>query len=298
MKKYCVVVFVVVMVNQLSLFGMDKKPQEIFHCLGNLAPELQQIVILHIDNLSYIGQSNKAWFAEVKKQQLDHIVDMHQQQNPRLARPNIPPLVFFGVPFHNGDRRDGKRAIDPNSRIFYKESTKNKYPLGCGAYHDRFHIDFSGDDKYQRVGPTNLLIACLTQNECEVKRLLRFYPLVKQHIIAGDCQSEKLYKDGDTKRLFLEALCASRVIANNKATCILLEYLEKANLSEDSLIQNMPIKKEKRVKQVADQRRYEGFVLHMMPGFMRQQYQPTDEEMRARKEFEDMILSFSSLPKK
>ncbi len=211
MKRYCAVVLVIGIVGQSFLFGMDKP----FH-FDRLKPELQEIVIMMVDDMSYIGQTNKSCCAQVKKQQLNHIVDMHRLQDPRLAKPNVPPFMFFAHPIHGNDRRDGKCAVDPNSRIFYKDSTKGKYPLGCGAYHDTFHIDFSGDDKYQRVMPTSLLIACLTQNECEAKRLLRFYPLAPQHITAGDPQSKKLSKDPQTPQLFLEALCASKMIPNNK----------------------------------------------------------------------------------
>lgn len=236
MNRYYVVVLVIAIASQLSLFGMDKP----FH-FDRMEPELQNVVIMFVDDLSYIGQTNKSCYAQVKKQQLYHIVDMHGLQDPRLAKPNIPPFVFFIDPSCDDHRGNGKRAIDPNSRIFYKDSTWEKYPLGCGAYHDTFHIDFNGDDKYQRVGPTNLLIACLMQKECAAQRLVRFYPLAPQHVIAGDSQSKKLYEDFLTPRLFLEALCASKMIPNNKATAILLEHLEKAHMSESSLEKRMRV---------------------------------------------------------
>jgi hypothetical protein len=326
MKNHYAFVFTVMIANQLSIFGMD---QDAFHNFGLLEPMFQKAVVMLADDLSYIGQANKAWYAEVKKEQLKHIVDQHQLQDPRLARSNIPPFVFFVDPLYDGTQWNGKCAVDPSSRVFYKDSTKGKYPVKSGVCHDRFHVEFSDDDKYKRIQPTNLLIACLTQNEGEAKRLLRFYPLVPQHVIAGDSQSKKLYEDDETQKLFMEALCVSKMIPDNRATCILLEYLEQANISESSIITARKKKKEEQQEDAAALRRFEGFMLHMMPPQMRQSYRAqspveyarqlayekeyikaeeemikmmstggnifnpfsAEEEEKARKEFEEMILS-------
>lgn len=283
--------------NSFHLFD-DRLEQE-------FQKKLVKKVIKHVDDMSYIGQASKACYAEVKRQQIHYIAKMHRLQDPSLIRVNIPPFVYIDQ-WNRGSCR-GRYAIDPNSRIFYKESIIETWPLSSavvnfermplctGHDNNKFHVGFADTDKYERKRPTNLLIACFEQDEYEAQRLVRFYPLAEEHIIPGNPQSEKLYRDPFTPGLFREALCASKMIPGNKATQALLAHLAVIGFTEETWIEAKRLKKEeelrKRQEITAQARHLERFLNLLAAADLPVMEFTPEEEERARKDFEEMILS-------
>jgi hypothetical protein len=293
---------IMLFVNHCSLYCMEEKSLHLFD--DRLEQEFQKKlvkkVIKRVDDMSYIGQANKQCYAEVKRQQIAYIATMHRLQDPSLIRVNIPPFVFrCDRKYHNG-----KGAIDPNSREFYKQSTIDSWPLSnavatvnrlpesVGYNNDTFHVVFADADKYERRRPTNLLIACLQQNEGEAQRLVRMYPLAKEHIIPDSPQSEHLYRDPLTPMLFREALSVSKMIPGNKATQVLLDHLATIGFTEETWIESQCLEKERKSQMREQERLMECFLGNLLLADLpvMELFTPEEEE-RARKGFEEMILS-------
>src|SRR5690348_132687 len=64
---------------------------------SQLPRELKSLVIDWVDDMSFIGQTNKECYGLVQKKQIDYIIYMYDNQNPLLAKSNIPPFVFSGT---------------------------------------------------------------------------------------------------------------------------------------------------------------------------------------------------------
>jgi hypothetical protein len=212
---------------KLRVFICMESEQE-FTKFSELASELQGEIIKYVDNMSYIGQANKACYAQVRKQQIEYIVDMHRKQDFTMVKLNIPPFVFItGVERYSSALgwyiSNETCVIDPNSLNFYKLGTREKWNSSNIRYPNTFLIDHR-NEKYNCMRPTNLLIACLEQNESEVKRLLKMYPIKQEHVIKGDSKSEEWYKDRNTRLFFDEALDAAKMIPGNKVMPLLLAH--------------------------------------------------------------------------
>ncbi len=218
----------IILLNYISLYTMELEWK--FTPFSELVPELQNKVIKHVDDMSYIGQANKSSYAQVKKQQIAYIAKMHRMQDFTKVKLNIPPFVFFVNEFqynpccpNNTQYFPRVCAVDPNSRIFYKDSVIEKWNSANVRYPDTFRVDCRGDEYYS-IKPSNLLIACLEQNESEVRRLVNMYPIKPEHVTKGDSKSEAYYEDKDTRFLFDQALNAAKMIPDNKIMPLLLAH--------------------------------------------------------------------------
>src|SRR5260221_4626605 len=94
-------VFVLSVLISRPTFGMIV-PTEFYH-FNELLPELKPCVIDHVDNMASIGQANKECYAIVKRKQTQYIIQMQKDQNPSLARLNIPPFMFRSTKYRYSD---------------------------------------------------------------------------------------------------------------------------------------------------------------------------------------------------
>jgi hypothetical protein len=262
-KKYCAVTFFVILLGHLALLSMDNNPG----LFVALKPELQKDIV-------------------------ERLVNMHRLQDPKLAKPNIPPFMF--VNNISGE----KCIIDSTKRMFYKPSTVD------GVHSDQFPLRF---DVYcnEHIRPTNLLIACLQKDVTAAQRLLKLYPLTEKQVVENDPQSQQLYNNYmETKQLFIEALCASKAIQNNKTTDLLLQHLKDAGLSEDLLIEMHNQHKADNKQELHEYKKvvaqdlkncYQKAIFNATGSIARDKTMEfsAEEEKKARKEFEEMILGFT-----
>jgi hypothetical protein len=122
-----------------------------------------------------------------------------------------------------------------------------------------------------------------------------FYPLAEGHIIANNPQSEQLYRDPFTAGLFRGALGASKMIPDNKATQVLLAHLAAIGFTEETWIKSKGLKQEIKYRQIEEAKFQERHIERFLGNILAVDWSVAkftpEEEKRARKEFEDMILS-------
>src|SRR5438477_12587105 len=151
---------------------------EKFTCFPQLLPETKSLVIDRVDNMLPISLANKECYTMVQKKQIDHIIYMHDKQDPSFAQFNIPPFIFT-IPFNTKNDFGGKHALSPHSRMFYKSTTREQYFTHDDDNYKHFHSTITWRDPYEYIWPTNLLINIFKQNINSIKDLLaKHYKLI------------------------------------------------------------------------------------------------------------------------
>ena len=215
-----------------------------FDCFNALLPELRPCIIDHVDNMAYIGQTNKECYTIVKDKQKEYIVQMCNNQNPLLARFNIPPFIFSSTlyEFHNEKTNQPQLstrcAISPHSKIFYEPAIQVKHENNF----DNFYTEKIWCDTIILTRGTALLASVFQRNNKEINDLLskNFFPcLVEQ-------SQEKDTNDKRTKTVLINAIDLSRYMqreATNHTVFCEYEKIAETLIQRWQLFKKEPVKK-------------------------------------------------------
>jgi len=187
-----------------------------------LAPELKSLVIDQVDNMSFIGQTNKECYAIVQKKQIDYIIRMHDKQDPSLAQFNITPFVFLGAENDFG----GKYALNPNSKTFYKWPTQEKYFSQDENTYKNFHSTITWNDPYKHIEPTNLLINIFKRDINGIKALL-----IKQYKLVPEKIYENQHRNMTTKNFLMYAYYTAKKLGLSDIITILEQHGESEKIN-------------------------------------------------------------------